>query len=160
MKKLCLIICVLISAFPVVAAAFEAPFPPPADCRQVKMAGDLNLTAEQEAKLHELRLEFLKTSKPAMDRLMARHGDLALLWMETNPDAGKITAVQKEISGLEDTIAGMELEHRFAVLKVLTPGQQMILRVHFSHHPVFPPPPPGRGCIPPTPFAPPCHGAF
>lgn len=160
MKKLCLLIIVLLAAAPVIAAAFEAPFPPPGDCRQMKAARDLKLTAEQESRLHELRLEFLKASKPAMDKLMARRGDLGLLWMENNPDAGKITAVQKEISGLEDTLAGMEIKHRFAVLKVLTPGQQEILRFHFSHHPVFPPPPPGRGCIPPVPFAPPCHGDF
>lgn len=95
MKKLCLLIIVLLAASPVIAAAFDAPFPPPADCRQMKTAGDLNFTAEQKARLHELRLEFLKSSKPAMDKLMSRRGDLGLLWMENNPDAGKITAVQQ-----------------------------------------------------------------
>lgn len=157
MKKLSLIIIILFAAFPVISGAFEAPFPPPVNCPQMKMAGDLNLTAEQASKFHELRLEFLKASKPVMDKLMARHGDLGLLWMENNPDAGKIAAAQKEILGLEGTIAEMELKHRFALLKALTPDQQRILRLHFSFHPAFPPPPPGRG---PVPFGPPCHGAF
>jgi Spy/CpxP family protein refolding chaperone len=160
MKKLCLIIIVLLAPVAVNSMAFEAPFPSPGNCPPMKLFKDLNLTAEQASRLHELKLEFLKTSKPVMDKLMAKRGDLDLFWLEKNPEAGKIAAVQKEIMGLENSMIEMELKHRFAVLKMLTPDQQEILRLHFSHHPAFSPPPPGRECLPPIPFAPPCHGVF
>jgi Spy/CpxP family protein refolding chaperone len=172
MKKLCLIIAVVwLATSPINSAAFDdrAGFGPPPDKGPVmhhgkgpgmEMPPQLNLTAEQKSKLHDLRLEFLKASKPVMDRIISKRGDYHLLWMEKDPDAGKIMAVQKEIFGLESAFFELELKHRFAVLKILTQDQQEAVRMQFSGQPAFPPPPRGRVEPPPVLFHPPCHGAF
>ncbi|MEN6466614.1 MAG: Spy/CpxP family protein refolding chaperone [Syntrophaceae bacterium] len=171
MKKLCLLIAViLLAAFPINSTAFEDKdlFPPPGNPPRMlpgKGPGmmtlpELNLTGEQKAKLHELRIEFLKASKPVMDKIICKRGDYGLLWLEKNPDPGKITAVQKEIMGLESTLFELELKHRFSILRILKPEQQEILRLHFSFHSGFPPPPHGREGMPPIPFHPPCHGPY
>lgn len=172
MKKLCLIIAIVcLAALPVNSTAFEdkANFGPPPGQGPgmqpgkgpgMEMPPQLKLTGEQKAKLHDLRIEFLKASKPVMDKIICKRGDYMLLWLDKDPNTGKIMAVQKEILGLESAFIELELKHRFAVLKVLTPDQQETVKMQFSLQPAFPPPPPGREEPPPVPFHTPCHGAF
>lgn len=84
----------------------------------------LNLTAEQTAKINALRDAYLKDTKPVQDKLFSKRGDLRLLWLQTNPDQDKILAVQKEIRGLRDQLQDKMTNQRLEVLKVLTPEQQ------------------------------------
>jgi len=85
---------------------------------------ELNLTAEQTAKINALREAYLKDTKPLQDKLFSKRGDLRLLWLQTNPDQDKILAVQKEIRGLRDQLQDKITAQQVEVLKVLTPEQQ------------------------------------
>ncbi len=83
----------------------------------------LNLTAEQSAKIAAMRESHLKEVKPIQDKLFSKQGDLRLLWMQDNPDAGKIKALRNEIRGLRDQLADKRFDLHQEMLKVLTPEQ-------------------------------------
>jgi Spy/CpxP family protein refolding chaperone len=89
---------------------------------------ELNLTAEQTANINTLRETHLKDIKPLQDKMFSKRGELRLLWLQTNPDEGKILAVQKEIRNLRDQMQDKMTVHRLNVLKVLTPEQQEKLK--------------------------------
>jgi len=88
----------------------------------------LNLTAEQKAKIDDLRLSYLKETKSLQDKMQSKRGDLRLLWLEKNPDQEKIAATQKEIRSLRDQLQDKRTAYRLEVNKVLTPEQQAQLR--------------------------------
>jgi Spy/CpxP family protein refolding chaperone len=84
----------------------------------------LNLTAEQKAKVDDLRVAYLKETKTLQDKMHSKRGDLRLLWLEKTPDQEKIAATQKEIRSLRDQIQDKRTAYRLEVNKVLTPEQQ------------------------------------
>ncbi|MGD0276485.1 MAG: Spy/CpxP family protein refolding chaperone [Syntrophales bacterium] len=84
----------------------------------------LNLTSEQHAKIDQLRIAHMKDVKPLVDQMFIKHGDLRQLWLEKEPNEGKIIALQKEIQGLRDKLQDKLTTYRFAVLKLLTPEQK------------------------------------
>lgn len=86
--------------------------------------GAMNLTAEQKTKLTELRDAHFKEVKPLRDQMFAKRDDLRKLWLEANPDQGKITAAQKEMNTLRDQMQGKMTAFRLESLKVLTPEQK------------------------------------
>jgi Spy/CpxP family protein refolding chaperone len=90
----------------------------------------LNLTAEQKAKIADMRVAHQKEMKPLQDQMFSKKGDLRLLWQEKNPDQAKITAKQKEIRALRDQIEDKATNYRWAVYKELTPEQQESLRAY------------------------------
>jgi Spy/CpxP family protein refolding chaperone len=89
---------------------------------------ELNLTAEQTAKVNALREAHLKDVKPLQDKMFSKRGDLKLLWLQTNPDKDKIMAAQKEIRTLRDQMQDKMTAYRLDVLKVLTPEQKEKLK--------------------------------
>lgn len=88
----------------------------------------LNLTAEQKAKIADLRSAHLKDVKPLADKMHSKAGDLRLLWLEKNPDETKIRAAEKELRALRDQMADKKSDYRWAVYKSLTPEQQETLK--------------------------------
>jgi len=88
----------------------------------------LNLTAEQNTKIGDLRTAHLKDVKPLQDKMHSKAGDLRLLWLEKNPDEAKIRAAEKELRALRDQIADKKSDYRWAVYKTLTPEQQELLK--------------------------------
>lgn len=56
--------------------------------------------------------------------MFSKRSELRLLWLQTNPDQAKITAVQKAIRSLRDQIQDKRTSQRLAVFNVLTPEQQ------------------------------------
>jgi len=100
---------------------------PCADGSQAALAG-LNLTAEQKEKLNAMKEERFKQTKPLMDKMFAKRGDLKLLWLDKNPDQEKIMAAQKELRKLRDEMQDKMTAYRLEVLKVLTPEQQSKMR--------------------------------
>jgi Spy/CpxP family protein refolding chaperone len=92
------------------------------------VASGLNLTAEQQAKIADLRAAHFKDIKPLRDKMFSLRGDLRLLWLEKNPDQAKITATQKEIRSLRDQMQDKGTAYRLEVNKVLTPEQQAQFR--------------------------------
>jgi Spy/CpxP family protein refolding chaperone len=88
----------------------------------------LNLTAEQKTKIGDLRTAHLKDIKPIQDKLHSKAGDLRLLWLEKNPDEGKIRAAEKDVRALRDQLDDKKSDYRWAVYKSLTPEQQEMLK--------------------------------
>jgi Spy/CpxP family protein refolding chaperone len=62
----------------------------------------LNLTAEQAAKIKEMRETQWKEMKPLREQMFGKRDEIRKLWLEPNPDQGKITSAQKEMSLLRD----------------------------------------------------------
>lgn len=95
------------------------------DCeRDIQAIPELGLTAEQTAKIQDLREAHLKDIKPLRDKMFSKRGELRLLWLQKAPDREKITAVQKEIGSLRDQMQEKMTSHRLDMLNVLTPEQR------------------------------------
>ncbi|MDZ7582966.1 MAG: periplasmic heavy metal sensor [Deltaproteobacteria bacterium] len=67
-------------------------------------AANLNLSAEQSAKLQSLRENHLKAITPLQNQMFAMRSELRLLWNETNPDKETLMAKHKAISNLNGEI--------------------------------------------------------
>jgi len=93
-------------------------------CGDITRMPGLNLTAEQKTKLTEMQTAHLKDIKPLQDKIFSKKGDLRLLWQEKNLDQAKITALDKEIRALRDSIHDKRTSYQWAVYKVLTPEQR------------------------------------
>jgi Spy/CpxP family protein refolding chaperone len=85
---------------------------------------EVNLTADQRTKLNELRDAHFKDIKSLQERMFAKRDELRKLWLETNPDQGRITAAQKETRSVRDQWLDKMTTLRFESLKVLTPVQR------------------------------------
>jgi Spy/CpxP family protein refolding chaperone len=86
--------------------------------------GELNLTADQKTKLSELRDAQFKDVKPLREAMFAKRDELRKLWLESNPDQGKIVAAQKEMRSVRDQMQDKMTASRLEMLKVLTPEQR------------------------------------
>jgi len=86
--------------------------------------GELNLTADQKTKLSELRDSHFKDVKPLREQMFTKRDELKELWLEPNPDQGKITAAQKEMRSVRDQMQDKMTAFRLESLKVLTPEQR------------------------------------
>ncbi|MBA4423618.1 MAG: hypothetical protein C0390_11085, partial [Syntrophus sp. (in: bacteria)] len=65
-----------------------------------------------------------KDIKPLQEQMFAKRDELRKLWLEPNPDQGKITAAQKEMRSVRDQMQDKMTAFRLESLKVLTPAQQ------------------------------------
>ncbi|HOG07771.1 MAG: Spy/CpxP family protein refolding chaperone [Syntrophales bacterium] len=92
----------------------------------------LNLTAEQTAKIKALREVHLKDVTPLREKVFSKRNELRILWLKDNPDEAKILAVQKEMRALRDQLADKRTSHRLAAFKVLTPEQQQKMQAFRS----------------------------
>lgn len=86
--------------------------------------GGLNLTADQKTKMSELRDAHFNAVKPLRDQMFTKRDELRKLWLEPNPDQGKITAAQKEMRTVRDQMQDKMTAFRLDALKVLTPEQR------------------------------------
>jgi len=84
----------------------------------------LNLTPEQMQKMQALRENFLREKIPLSNELELKRFEMRGLWMQTNPDEGKILAKQREINDLRAQIGEKSIKNRFEMRKILTPEQQ------------------------------------
>jgi zinc resistance-associated protein len=93
-------------------------------CGDITKVPGLNLTVEQKAKLTEMQTAHLKDIKPLQDKMFSKRGDLRLLWQEKNLDQAKITALDKEIRAIRESIHDKRTSYQWAVYKMLTPEQR------------------------------------
>jgi Spy/CpxP family protein refolding chaperone len=84
----------------------------------------MNMTAEQTAKIKEMRETQWKEMKPLRDEMFTKRDELRKLWLEPNPDQGKITAAQKEMRLLRDQMQDRMTAYRLEAVKILTPEQR------------------------------------
>lgn len=85
---------------------------------------NLNLTAEQSAKIQSLRETHLKEVTPLRTQIFTKKAELKLLWVQNNPDKNKIMSKQKEISDLQYRMKEKSTDYRLEIHKVLTPEQR------------------------------------
>src|SRR3989304_252399 len=83
-------------------------------------------------RIRELKVAYLKDTKPLQDQMFSKCGDLKLLWLQSTPDKEKIMAAQKAVRGIRDQIADKATAHRLDMFTVLTPEQRDQVRAHFS----------------------------
>ena len=87
----------------------------------------LNLTPEQSEKMRALRKSFFEQILPLRNELRSKRFELKALWVQTNPDEGKILDKQKEINALRAQIQEKATKNRLEMRKILTPEQQAML---------------------------------
>ena len=87
-------------------------------------ASNLDLTAEQSAKLQSVRETYLKDITPLQNQLFSKRAEFRLLWAETNPDRDKIFAKQKEILEIQKQLGEKATQYRLDCRAMLTPEQQ------------------------------------
>ena len=84
---------------------------------------DMNLSAEQRAKIQELRNSFFKDTTGLRSELFKKDQELDALMLEPNPELEKAEKLQEEISALQGQMEQKKLQAEFKVRKVLTPDQ-------------------------------------
>ena len=87
-------------------------------------ASRLNLSNEQMQKLTALHERFLKETISTRNDLALKQIELRTLWLQTNPEEGKILAKEKEINVLRAQIQEKATKYLLEGRKVLTPEQQ------------------------------------
>jgi Spy/CpxP family protein refolding chaperone len=132
MKKIMIVLTalLLLTAFVLPADAYRGEGRGHGFCngKDLTAVPGLNLTAEQKAKITDLKTAYLKDIKPLQDKMYSKAGDLRLLWLEKTPDEAKIRATEKEVRALRDQIHDKSTDYRWATYKVLTPEQQALLK--------------------------------
>jgi protein CpxP len=129
MKKVTLTVMVVFFVAAVATSAFafgrgRGPgYDPCARCDFQGAAG-LNLTAEQTAKIKEMRQTQFKEMKPLLVQVFTKRDEIRKLWLEPSPDQAKITAAQKEMRFLRDQMEDRMTAYRLEAVKVLTPEQR------------------------------------
>ncbi|MDD4091949.1 MAG: Spy/CpxP family protein refolding chaperone [Smithellaceae bacterium] len=84
----------------------------------------LNLTDDQKGKIEALRDANYKATRPVREKIFDKSVELRRLWLQTNPDKGKITTAQKELRTLRNELEDKATSLRFEMNKVLTPEQK------------------------------------
>ncbi len=95
------------------------------DCGYRSEAGyeKLNLTDEQKIKIEAMRDANFKATKPLREKLFDKAVELRRLWLQADPDKGKITSAQKELRTLRDEMEDKVTALRLEIRKVLTTEQ-------------------------------------
>jgi Spy/CpxP family protein refolding chaperone len=83
----------------------------------------LNLTVEQTEKIRTLREAFQKDITPLRTRIFEKKAEMRLLWMQTETDAARIKAKEKEIHDLKWQALEKATDFRLTFRSVLTPEQ-------------------------------------
>jgi Spy/CpxP family protein refolding chaperone len=105
-----------------------------------RWASGLNLSNEQVQKLEALHERFLKETISMRNDLALKEVELRTLWLQTNPEEGKILAKEKEINALRAQVQEKATKYFLEGRKVLTPEQQAKVTTFFmgggfgSHH--------------------------
>lgn len=83
-----------------------------------------NLSDEDQAKLDAARDKFLESTAKLREQIEQKQFALAEQWRKENPDAAKITALQKDLSKLEGEFDVKMVAHRLEMRKLLPENMQ------------------------------------
>lgn len=92
-------------------------------CGNASLEG-LNLTDEQNVKIEALQDAHYKATKAVREKIFDKSVELRRLWLQANPDKGKISEAQKELRTLRNEMEDKATALRFEIDKVLTPEQK------------------------------------
>jgi Spy/CpxP family protein refolding chaperone len=88
----------------------------------------LEFTAEQEPQIADLKMKLIRETAPIKTELKIKQLELRALWKEDNPDTKKVLAKTKEISALKTSLQEKMINHKLAILKILTPEQKKMMQ--------------------------------
>ena len=94
------------------------------DCSSLTANAKLKLTAEQAARLRALDDKFRQEIEPIREQLYRKGQKLKAEWLQTNPDRGKIEALQGDVAELRERMRAPLAAHRAEVFKILTLQQR------------------------------------
>jgi Spy/CpxP family protein refolding chaperone len=83
-----------------------------------------NLTIEQQRKMADQRIKFIKDVGGLMADMAVKKAELSSLWLDDDPNEDKIIAKAKEIEQIRAQLQEKRLRNRVAMLKILTPEQR------------------------------------
>jgi len=89
----------------------------------------LNLTAEQQARIRNLREAYREASKPLRERMIDKGRELRTLWLVQTPDRERIMSVQAKAQELRAQLREKEEEYLQEARRLLTPEQRARLEV-------------------------------
>ncbi|MDZ7696284.1 MAG: Spy/CpxP family protein refolding chaperone [Deltaproteobacteria bacterium] len=96
----------------------------PGYCWSNAGASNLNLTEEQSGKLQTLREDYVKEITPLQNQMISLRAEMRLLWNAAGPEAEKILAKQRELSGIQAQLDEKAAQYRLDCRAMLTPEQQ------------------------------------
>ncbi len=88
----------------------------------------MDLSAEQEKQMTNLKTAMIKETEPLKTDLKVKGMELMELWKDDNPDAKKILAKVQEINGLKLKLQEKMINHKLAMMKILTPEQKTMMK--------------------------------
>jgi len=83
----------------------------------------LNLTAEQKAKLQELRRKFVGENAQLIGELVAKRLELRSIWSDPKADSKTILAKEKEFRDLKNRMKDKMIQYKLEFRSSLTPEQ-------------------------------------
>jgi Spy/CpxP family protein refolding chaperone len=89
-----------------------------------KAFAKLDLSAEQQQKITELRTKMIESMAGTRTELDAKRGELQSLWSAERPDRGAILAKQAEMDLLRQKLRTSRVDQRLAVMEILTTEQR------------------------------------
>ncbi len=113
---------VLVGARPTAAQGWRGP-----GAGRAPFAG-LDLTADQQKKVSDLRDEVDRKVVPLREQLSARSSELRELWSAPQPDRQAIASKQAQAAELRKHMLDLRTSFRLASLGVLTPAQRQTMQ--------------------------------
>lgn len=95
-----------------------------------RMMQVLDLTAEQETKMQEIRLKFRKETLPLRTKLQSLRGDLKLEMTAEKFDEGKVEKIVEQMQEVRTEMQMKRILHKQAVREILTPEQRVKFDLH------------------------------
>ncbi|NOZ62398.1 MAG: periplasmic heavy metal sensor [Calditrichaeota bacterium] len=137
--KIAKIVQVFVIAFAVTALVIPAAIGQPSQGKHQMMMkktrhcgglAALNLTAEQQQKVADLRLQHQKDVLPLQTDLRNKQAELKLMMVEEQPNMKRIDKKIDEIGKIKAELKKLQVQHRFAVRQILTPEQRKMFDTH------------------------------
>jgi Spy/CpxP family protein refolding chaperone len=88
-----------------------------------RLAAELNLSKEQQAKMTDLRKKFRDETKDLRNELLQKRAEMGKLYSDPKTDEGAIVAKQKEMDMVRQKLHDRMIQMKLEVRRMLTPEQ-------------------------------------
>ena len=92
--------------------------------RIMKMAGELDLTADQQVMIKKIHDEKRAESQPLRQQIHDLKREQRIQWSATSPDEKAILSLQEQVNALKEELVELRFASRMDTLAVLTPEQR------------------------------------
>ena len=90
-----------------------------------RMVEKLDLTAEQQLKIKDLKKEQMAEAKPLHARLAELRKQMKVQWKAENPDEETIISIHRKAHKIKGQLKELKIEFRLDVYSILTPEQKV-----------------------------------